>query len=172
MQIKYGTDEYGNVWQNFAQIEPVGGTACYNPLKETLDEPIIPDEGKRLIVENGRWEQIDIEIENIKVIENDREYIRPKNQIERYQTGIDIIPKGMKIEEKQLVPKTLDEQLLSGEITNNEYQTIKLNECYILRKQAYREESDGLFFDYQRGEIEKDVWLKKVEEIKEKYPKF
>lgn len=39
-----------------------------------------------------------------------------------------------------------------------------------LRLAAYQSESDPLFFKYQRGEIEKQVWLDKVQEIKERYP--
>tara|TARA_R100001463_G_scaffold29822_2_gene67872 strand:+ start:944 stop:1237 length:294 start_codon:yes stop_codon:yes gene_type:complete len=34
------------------------------------------------------------------------------------------------------------------------------------RRQDYRNESDPLFFKYQRGEIEKSVWEAKVAEIK------
>jgi hypothetical protein len=37
------------------------------------------------------------------------------------------------------------------------------------RKEAYREESDPLFFKWQRGEIEKQVWLDKVAEIKQRW---
>jgi len=37
------------------------------------------------------------------------------------------------------------------------------------RKEAYREESDPLFFKWQRGEIEKQVWLDKVAEIKARW---
>ena len=37
------------------------------------------------------------------------------------------------------------------------------------RKQAYIEESDPLFFKWQRGEIEKQVWLDKVAEIKQRW---
>ena len=37
------------------------------------------------------------------------------------------------------------------------------------RKQAYREESDPLFFKWQRGEIDKQVWLDKVNEIKQRW---
>jgi len=48
---------------------------------------------------------------------------------------------------------------------------IELTKCLQLRKQAYLSESDGLFFDYQRGEIEKSVWENKIEEIKTRYPK-
>lgn len=38
-----------------------------------------------------------------------------------------------------------------------------------LRLEAYRNESDPLFFKWQRGEIEKQVWLDKVAEIKARY---
>lgn len=48
---------------------------------------------------------------------------------------------------------------------------IDLAKCLAQRKQAYLNESDGLFFDYQRGEIEKSVWESKIEEIKARYPK-
>ena len=40
-----------------------------------------------------------------------------------------------------------------------------------LRAEAYRNESDPLFFKAQRGEIEQQVWLDKVSEIKLRYPK-
>jgi hypothetical protein len=39
-----------------------------------------------------------------------------------------------------------------------------------LRKKAYQEESDPLFFEYQRGDIEKSEWVAKVKEIKTKFP--
>jgi len=120
--IKYMTDEYGNVYSDFAQIEPAGGTVCFNPRTETLDNPITPDKGKRLIVENGKWKQIPISIEHVK----DGDRIRSKTQVERYATGVDEIPKGMKLsdDKKEIMPKTLDEQLSSGEITQSEYNTI------------------------------------------------
>lgn len=38
-----------------------------------------------------------------------------------------------------------------------------------LRLEAYRNESDPLFFKWQRGEIEQQVWLDKVSEIKVRY---
>lgn len=37
------------------------------------------------------------------------------------------------------------------------------------RKQAYVEESDPLFFKWQRGEVDKQVWLDKVAEIKQRW---
>lgn len=38
-----------------------------------------------------------------------------------------------------------------------------------LRLEAYRNESDPLFFKWQRGEIDKQVWLDKVAEIKARH---
>lgn len=45
----------------------------------------------------------------------------------------------------------------------------KASEVEYLRKEAYRNESDPLFFKWQRGEIDKQVWLDKVAEIKDTY---
>lgn len=39
-----------------------------------------------------------------------------------------------------------------------------------LRAKAYREESDPLFFKYQRGEASKEDWLGLIKEIKQRYP--
>jgi len=36
---------------------------------------------------------------------------------------------------------------------------------------AFREEADPLAMKWQRGEIEKQVWLDKIEEIRERFPK-
>jgi hypothetical protein len=47
---------------------------------------------------------------------------------------------------------------------------IETEKVHRQRKKAYQEESDPLFFEYQRGDIEKDVWVSKVQEIKDRYP--
>ena len=39
-----------------------------------------------------------------------------------------------------------------------------------MRAQAYREESDPLFFKSQRGEATREEWLGKVAEIKARWP--
>ena len=39
------------------------------------------------------------------------------------------------------------------------------------RHAAYIAEADPLFFKAQRGEVEQQVWLDKVAEIKARYPK-
>ena len=43
-----------------------------------------------------------------------------------------------------------------------------IHESY--RKQAYIDESDPLFFKWQRDEIDKQDWLDKVTEIKQRFP--
>jgi hypothetical protein len=40
-----------------------------------------------------------------------------------------------------------------------------------LRAEAYRNESDPLFFKWQRGEATEQEWLDKIAEIKLRYPK-
>jgi len=39
------------------------------------------------------------------------------------------------------------------------------------RAEAYRNESDPLFFKWQRGESTQQEWLDKVAEIKQRFPK-
>ena len=38
------------------------------------------------------------------------------------------------------------------------------------RLSAYREESDPIFFDYQRGEATEEEWLEAIQSIKDRYP--
>jgi len=47
----------------------------------------------------------------------------------------------------------------------------KAAEAEASRKVAYTTEADPLFFRAQRGEIEEQVWLDKIAEIKARYPK-
>ena len=48
---------------------------------------------------------------------------------------------------------------------------LKAAQSETYRKAAYVAEADPLFFKAQRGEIEQQVWLDKVAEIKARYPK-
>lgn len=38
------------------------------------------------------------------------------------------------------------------------------------REQAYKQESDPIYFKYQRNESSKEEWINKIKEIKERYP--
>jgi hypothetical protein len=62
-----------------------------------------------------------------------------------------------------VVYKKTDEEL-KAEPDYNEYMSLK-------RAEAYKQESDALFFKYQRGEVTEQDWLDKVQEIKDRYPK-
>ncbi len=63
--------------------------------------------------------------------------------------------------------KTQEELFEAGLITKEEYN----KHIDRLRQSAYSQEADPLFFKYQRGEIEKQEWLDKIAEIKNRYPK-
>ena len=120
--IAYGTDEYGNITNREAQKEPeqVGGGYVCNEKESFLNPPDCPAD-KRLTVINGGWSVIDIDSKHIR----DGEGIRSKTQIELYETGVEEIPKGYKIVDKELQPKTLEEQLTDKEITQEVYNQIK-----------------------------------------------
>jgi len=104
-----------------------------------------------------------------------------KSFFELIRDGIEKCPEGMMIETVDvndqypdglmLRPKTLDERIQDGEMSAEQAYTIRLDECHQNRKMAYVNESDGLFFDWQRGESTKEEWLAKVAEIKERFPK-
>ena len=40
-----------------------------------------------------------------------------------------------------------------------------------LRREAYKNETDGLFYDVQRGLVKQKDWEEAVQKIKERYPK-
>lgn len=58
--------------------------------------------------------------------------------------------------------------LTQAELDNNTAAAIEAIKTR--RAEAYREESDPLFFKSQRGEVSHQQWLDKVAEIKARYP--
>lgn len=48
---------------------------------------------------------------------------------------------------------------------------LTLEQTDAARSAAYRQESDPIFFKWQRCEASKDEWLASIEEIKSRYPK-
>ena len=66
-----------------------------------------------------------------------------------------------------VVKKTEKEQYDAGLVSKEEYN------AYIDRQReaAYRQEADPLGMQVMRGDIDKAVWLEKIAEIKQRYPK-
>jgi len=62
-------------------------------------------------------------------------------------------------------------QLKTAEQIADESAQHKLEQAETSRKAAYTAEADPLFFRAQRGEIEEQVWLDKIAEIKARHPK-
>jgi hypothetical protein len=79
-------------------------------------------------------------------------------------SGEIVVPERYKLENDNFVYMTEKEQFTAGFITPEQKAEMIANR----RKSAYAQESDPLFFKYQREEIEKQVWLDKVAEIKDR----
>ena len=50
-----------------------------------------------------------------------------------------------------------------------QYET-EIENIQALRKTAYQNESDPIFFDFQRGEATEEEWLNAIQDIKDRYP--
>ena len=55
-------------------------------------------------------------------------------------------------------------------MTETELKYQQYHTAFKLRQYFYKKEADPLFLKYQREEIEKQVWLDKIAEIKTKHP--
>lgn len=86
---------------------------------------------------------------------------------EKVSAGIISLKPDEKIDGGHIVKKTKKELYEESLITAAEYN------AYIdtVRGVAYRQEADPLGMQVLRGDIEKKVWLDKIEEIKKRYPK-
>lgn len=71
--------------------------------------------------------------------------------------------------DKNGTPIELDIQRIEEE-TEKLKETRKNDSIKYSRSQAYLKESDPLFFKYQAGEITKEEWLEKRQEIRERFP--
>jgi len=120
--LKYGIDNYGNTYITEAQYMELQGEYVLNPNCESfITFPEIP-EGKRVLLSDGKWAIADIDSEN--VFDKEIGFIRPKNQDEKILTGLDPAPAGMKIENGEIVPMSLDEQLKANQITEEQYKIL------------------------------------------------
>ena len=86
---------------------------------------------------------------------------------EKVSTGIISLKPDEKIDGEHIVKKTKKELYEESLITAIEYNTY----IDIARETAYRQEADPLGMQVLRGDIEKKVWLDKIEEIKKRFAK-
>jgi len=99
--------------------------------------------------------------------------VRKMTQVERIRAGIEELPKGCKIVDDRIVPKTLQERYDDGEVTAEEYNEIQEQN----RQAEYNDTLNGsnrIAFQYMLdGSPETRArWLERVEAIKAKYPKW
>lgn len=93
--------------------------------------------------------------------------IRQMTQLDKIHAGLEGIPEGMKIENGELVAKTIDDRFDEGSITTSEYNA----EIDRMRKARYNKESDPIALQMLRGEATKEEWLAAIEKIKKELPK-
>lgn len=89
----------------------------------------------------------------------------PLKEFEIYgnETLVLDIERQVVISVKEVIPMPQDQVV----IIKNRY----INQIKAQRAEAYRTESDPLFFKAQRGEATQQEWLDKVAEIQARYPK-
>jgi len=72
--------------------------------------------------------------------------------------------------EQTTIPLTAEElAALPPPPTAEEIEAQRMARIDAQRQAAYREESDPLFFKWQRGEADEQDWLDKIDEIKQRY---
>ena len=118
------------------------------PLMQLVEEGLVPmPEGKKLNEAGTDFEDM--------------------TEAEKVAAGLIQLKADEKIEGDYIVKKTEKEQYEAGLISKEEYN------AYIDRQRAaaYRLDADPLGMQVMRGDIDKDVWLAKITEIKQRYPK-
>lgn len=88
-------------------------------------------------------------------------------EAEKVAAGLIQLQTDEKIEGDYIVQKTKKELYDDQLISKDEYNAFIDKQ----REAAYRQEADPLGMQAMRGDIDKDVWLAKVAEIKQRYPK-
>lgn len=173
---KYRVDQYGNISTDEAQWDYLDKRWMFNPEKESLVDPGKAPEGKRFNLKNETWEIIDIDVHH-KKLENGIITNKSLNELMRDLPDEFPTPKGLKLVEVDITDqnpdglilqeKTTEEKYKDGEISKEEANFLLKRECDSQRQLRYIQESDPLFFKWQRKESSKDAWLKAVKKIKE-----
>lgn len=89
------------------------------------------------------------------------------SEAEKVAAGLIQLKDDEKLEGAYIVKKSEKEQYDAGLLSREEYN------AYIDRQReaAYRQEADPLGMQAMRGDIDKSVWIAKIAEIKQRYPK-
>ena len=117
---------------------------------------------KRLVEENL------IQVPEGKKLNKDGTDFEEMSEAEMVELGLKSLKDDEKLEGYYIVKKTNKELYDEGKLSKEEYN------LYIdkLRQTAYAMEADPLCAQFVRGDVEKSIWLAKIEEIKERYPKI
>lgn len=144
----YASNIQANVGDDVRMYEDVI-TGKKKSLKKLIDEKLIEiPEGKKLNTDGTDFEDL--------------------TEVEKVKAGLKTLKDDEKIEGDYVIKKTKKELYDDGLITKEEY-NLYIDE---LREADYRREADPLGMQVMRGDIEKNIWLEKIEEIKKRYPKI
>lgn len=117
-------------------------------LKKLVEENLIqPPEGKKLNKAGADFEDM--------------------TEAEKVEAGLRVLEDDEKVEGDYVVKKTKKELYDEGKLSKEEY-NLYIDE---MREADYRREADPLGMQVMRGDVEKNIWLEKIEEIKKRHPK-
>ena len=86
--------------------------------------------------------------------------------IEKIEAGLDELPDDMKIENNELVLKTIDDYFKEGKITVKEYNEHQRQ----MREGTYMTTTDKIGLMVLRGEATMEEWQAAIQAVKEKWP--
>lgn len=98
---------------------------------------------------------------------DDKGELREMSQAEKIEAGFEDLPEGFKIEDGQVVLKTLDDKLNDGDISLQEYN----EEIDRQREYRYQAETDKMGLMYLRGECSLEEWKAAMDKIRQDLPK-
>jgi len=109
-----------------------------------------------------------IQIPKGKKLNKDGTDFEEMNEVEQVNAGLKTLKDDEKIEGDSIIKKTKKELYYEGKLSKEEYNSF-IDE---IRQSEYAREADPLGLQVLRGDVEKSVWLEKIEEIKKRYPKI
>ncbi len=144
---------------NFREVHNYVGGAGINI--NFLDENLYPKPMVQLVKEGL------IPTPEGQKFDEEKNYFVDMTEAEKVNAGLLTLKPTQKVEGDYIIPKTHEELFADNLITVESYNEY-IDQC---RKSAYRAESDPLGMQVLRGEVEKEEWLKVIEDIKQRYPK-